>query len=65
MPINPGSGQHVLVCHKCGRVRAVTPEQQMKYISQGWPRCCDAVMALYLEVERPHNGKSIQPPTPP
>jgi len=64
MPFNPTPGQHVLVCHDCGRVRPVTPEQQLKYVSQGWPRCCGTVMALYAEVERPHDGKALAPSAP-
>ena len=62
MPGNPNPSQHVLVCNQCGRVRQVTPEQQLKYISQGWPKCCGGIMTLYLEVERPDNGQSVQPP---
>ena len=55
--------KHILMCSICGRMRPTTPEQQLKYVSKGWPKCCEEVMVLYLEAEKPNdNGKSRQPP---
>jgi hypothetical protein len=62
MPTNPKPSQHALVCHQCGRVRQVTPEQQLKYVSKGWPKCCGAIMTLYLEVDRRDDGESLDSP---
>jgi hypothetical protein len=54
--------KHILVCVDCGRTRPTTPEQQLVYMSNGWPKCCDEVMVLYIEAEKPkHKGKT-QPP---
>jgi hypothetical protein len=51
VPAAQRPARRFLVCGVCGRERLTTPEQQMKYVSSGWPKCCGAVMTLFVEPE--------------
>jgi hypothetical protein len=45
--------RRILMCPICHKGRPTTAEQQLKYTSKGWPKCCGEVMTLYVEADKP------------
>lgn len=38
-------GRH-LRCSSCDKQRAITPDEVMQYLADGWPSCCNQTMVL-------------------
>jgi hypothetical protein len=49
--------QHFLRCPKCGATQKVSQSEQLQYAQGHWPTCCNQVMALFSEADKP------KPPT--
>jgi|GEM_PF-3684487 len=50
------------MCHVCGKGRATTSEQLLKYTSTGWPKCCGEVMTLYVESDKTADDEESELP---
>jgi hypothetical protein len=47
------AGRRLLRCDSCGRTVECTGSEVLRYTREGWPKCCNEVMTLFTEDERP------------
>jgi len=45
--------RRIVRCDRCGRSFICEPEEVLRYIRDGWPRCHGEEMRYFTEVDRP------------
>jgi hypothetical protein len=45
----PPNGRWTLKCRVCGRTSVADTDELLKFVTDGWPRCCGEVMAVLVE----------------
>jgi hypothetical protein len=62
-----GTGKKLVRCDVCGSSVQCSPEDLLRYIKTGWPRCCGSVTTFHAWAERagPDDTKQDTPPVPP
>ena len=51
--LTPVVGRQLLRCDHCQRTDEATHADLMRYLTKGWPSCCDEVMSYFIEAPRP------------
>src|SRR5438128_2615195 len=65
---DPARRTSVLRCKPCGRTSDCTPADQIRYLQNGWPRCCGQEMELFTQTPQstapPDDAAIDRPPLP-
>lgn len=55
----------LLRCGTCGRVKACSQAELLRFTRQGWPTCCGEVMAVVTEAPPSDDTRPEHKPLPP